>query len=76
MEAAAEAAMGADWRPPGAEWTPHGDERRLLNLAVTQSADAAAACARVLATWSGAGVIDRELECNALLRWFQRMMEG
>ena len=69
-----EAAKRADWRPSG--WHAQGLERRLLNRAVTQQADAAAACARVLATWAGAGALDCELSCNSLMQWFRDASQG
>ena len=69
--------QGAAWQPP-ITWNSGGLERRRLReaLARERQPDAAAACARILSTWSGAGVIDCELESGAIDKWIQRMAEG
>ena len=71
----AEARGGAKWRPPK-EWTPRGVERVLIQSSLTRETDAVAACARVLAAWSGVGVVDRELDHFAVYKWFKAAMEG
>jgi len=71
----AEARGGAKWRPPK-EWNPKGVERGLVQRSLTREADVVAACARVLAAWSGAGIVDRELDQFAVAKWFKAAMEG